>query len=107
MQLCGLTPETLRFSRSMQPGHRRSDPGTRRGARRSRDPALNPTYQPLAAWNFSYAYFTAGRFEDALRILERLPKDNDNFYSWVYCAASHAAVRAKLIALRAPLPRRS
>ena len=102
-----LTPETLRFSRSMQPGHRRSDP--RNAARRPADHAirLNPNYQPLAAWNFSYAYFTAGRFEDALRILERLPKDNDNFYSWVYCAASHAAIRAKLIALRAPLPRRS
>ena len=53
---------------------------------------LNPNYQPWAAWNFSYAYFTAGRFEDALRILERLPKDNYNFYSWVYRAASHAAL---------------
>jgi tetratricopeptide (TPR) repeat protein len=53
---------------------------------------LNPNYQPLAAWNFSYAYFTAGRFEDALRILERLSKDNYNFYSRVYRAASYAAL---------------
>ena len=38
------------------------------------------------------AYFDAGRFEDALRILERLSKDNYNFYSWVYRAASYAAL---------------
>ena len=37
---------------------------------------LNPNYQPWQAWSFSYAYFCAGRFEDALRVLERLPKDN-------------------------------
>ena len=53
---------------------------------------LNPNYQVWQAWNFSYAYFAAGRFEDALRILERLPKDNYNFYSWVYRAASYAAL---------------
>jgi hypothetical protein len=29
-----------------------------------------------------------GRFEDSLRILERLPKDNYNFYAWVIRAAS-------------------
>jgi class 3 adenylate cyclase/TolB-like protein len=53
---------------------------------------LNPNYQPWQAWNFSWAYFAAGRFEDALRILERLSKDNYNFYSWVYRAASYAAL---------------
>jgi TolB-like protein/class 3 adenylate cyclase len=53
---------------------------------------LNPNYQAWQAWNFSTAYYNAGRFEDALRILERLSKDNYNFYSWVYRAASYAAL---------------
>jgi TolB-like protein/class 3 adenylate cyclase len=53
---------------------------------------LNPNYQAWQAWNFSTAYFNAGRFEDALRILERLSKDNYNFYSWIYRAASYAAL---------------
>ena len=39
---------------------------------------LNPNYQPWQAWSFSYAYFCAGRFEDALRVLERLSKDDYN-----------------------------
>jgi TolB-like protein len=33
---------------------------------------LDPNYQVWQAWSFSAAYFAAGRFEDALRILERL-----------------------------------
>jgi pentatricopeptide repeat protein len=45
---------------------------------------LDPNYQVWQAWNFSTAYFNAGRFEDALRILERLSKDNYNYYSWVF-----------------------
>ena len=36
---------------------------------------LNPNYLSGEAWGFFYAYFPAGRFEDALRILDRLPKD--------------------------------
>jgi tetratricopeptide (TPR) repeat protein len=28
---------------------------------------LNPNYEAYQAWNFSTAYFSAGRFEDALR----------------------------------------
>jgi tetratricopeptide (TPR) repeat protein len=53
---------------------------------------LNPNYEAYQAWNFSTAYFSAGRFEDALRILERLSKDNYNFYSWVFRAATYAAL---------------
>ena len=53
---------------------------------------LDPNYRPWQAWNFSAAYFGAGRFEDSLRILERLPQDNYNFYAWVMRAASYAAV---------------
>jgi tetratricopeptide (TPR) repeat protein len=53
---------------------------------------LNPNYHPWQAWNFSYAYFSAGRFEDTLRIVERLPKENYNFYSWVLRGASYVAL---------------
>jgi TolB-like protein/class 3 adenylate cyclase/Tfp pilus assembly protein PilF len=53
---------------------------------------LNPNYQVWQAWNFSWAYFAVGRFEDTLRILERLPKDNYLVYSWVQRAASYAAL---------------
>jgi TolB-like protein/class 3 adenylate cyclase len=53
---------------------------------------LNPNYQVWQAWNFSWAYFAAGRFEDTLRILDRLPKDNYLIYSWVEHAASYAAL---------------
>jgi TolB-like protein/class 3 adenylate cyclase len=53
---------------------------------------LNPNYQPWQAWNFSYAYFNGGRYEDALRVLERLPKDNYNYWTWIMRAASYAAL---------------
>jgi TolB-like protein/class 3 adenylate cyclase len=53
---------------------------------------LNPNYQVWQAWMFSYAYFAASRFEDALPILERLPKDKYIYYSWVLRAASYAAL---------------
>jgi tetratricopeptide (TPR) repeat protein len=58
---------------------------------------LNPNYQVWQAWNFSTAYFSGGRFEDALRILERLSKDNYNFYS------GSIALR---VTLRSAAPRR-
>jgi tetratricopeptide (TPR) repeat protein len=51
-----------------------------------------PSYEVWQAWNFSWAYFAVGRYEDTLRILERLPKDNYLFYSWVLRAASYAAL---------------
>src|SRR5262249_20135919 len=53
---------------------------------------LNPNYQIWASYNFQYAYFMSGRYEDALRILERIPVENYNFYCWVYRAASYAAL---------------
>ena len=53
---------------------------------------LNPNYQPWQAWNFSYAYFNGGRYEEALRVLERLPKDNYNYWTWIMRAASYAAL---------------
>ncbi len=53
---------------------------------------LNPSYPPFQAYSFSYAYFSAARYEDTLRILERLPKDNYLLFSWVLRAASYAAL---------------
>jgi TolB-like protein/class 3 adenylate cyclase len=53
---------------------------------------LNPNYQIWWAWNFQYAYFIDGRYEDALRILERLPFENYVVGSWVIHAASYAAL---------------
>jgi tetratricopeptide (TPR) repeat protein len=53
---------------------------------------LNPNYEPFHAYDFSYGYFVVGRYEDTLRVLERLPKENYTFYSWVLRAASYAAL---------------
>ena len=53
---------------------------------------LNPNYPVGNAYGFSYAYFSVGRYEDSLRILEHIPKDKYLFYSWVLRAASYAAL---------------
>jgi TolB-like protein/class 3 adenylate cyclase len=53
---------------------------------------LNPNYETFHAYDFSYGYFVVGRFEDTLRVLDRLPKENYTFYSWVLRAASYAAL---------------
>jgi TolB-like protein/class 3 adenylate cyclase len=52
---------------------------------------LNPNYQVWDGWNFSWAYFAADRYEDTLRILERIPKNKYLLYCWVLRAASYAA----------------
>jgi TolB-like protein/class 3 adenylate cyclase len=53
---------------------------------------LNPNYEVWQGFGFSFAYFSAGRYDDALRIVERLPKDKYLAYSWVTRAASYAAL---------------
>ena len=53
---------------------------------------LNPNYEPFHAYDFSYGYFVVGRYEDTLRVLERLPKENYSYWSWVLRAASYAAL---------------
>jgi TolB-like protein/class 3 adenylate cyclase/cytochrome c-type biogenesis protein CcmH/NrfG len=53
---------------------------------------LNPGYQIWQAYDFSYAYFSAGRYKDALKVLDRLPRDRYIFYSWVLRATSLAAL---------------
>ncbi|WP_341872618.1 hypothetical protein [Mesorhizobium amorphae] len=53
---------------------------------------LNPDYPAWATGPFSYAYVMAGRYEDALRILEQQSPENYNRFSWVYRAVSNAAL---------------
>jgi TolB-like protein/class 3 adenylate cyclase len=53
---------------------------------------LNPNYQVWQGFQFSWAYFSVGRFEDALRIPERLPKEKYQPFAWVMLAASYAAL---------------
>jgi TolB-like protein/class 3 adenylate cyclase/Flp pilus assembly protein TadD len=53
---------------------------------------LNPNYAPWAANNFRYAYFMAGRYEDALRVTERQPKENLTRFGLVFRAAIYAAL---------------
>ena len=53
---------------------------------------LNPNYQVWQGFQFSWAYFSVGQFEDALRILERLPKEKYQPFAWVMLAASYAAL---------------
>jgi TolB-like protein/lipopolysaccharide biosynthesis regulator YciM len=53
---------------------------------------LNPDYPAWATGPFSYAYVMAGRYEDALRILEQQSPENYNMFSWVYRAISNATL---------------
>jgi TolB-like protein/class 3 adenylate cyclase len=53
---------------------------------------LNPNYRVEDAWGFLYAYFHAGRVEDALRILDRLPKDKYLEGSWAVRASSYVTL---------------
>jgi len=51
---------------------------------------LNPNYPTWAANGFRYAYFMAGRYKDALRILERQALENYTRFSWIVRAAVYA-----------------
>jgi tetratricopeptide (TPR) repeat protein len=53
---------------------------------------LNPNYPVWAGNFFRWAYFMAGRYEDALRVLERQPLDNLTRWGWVLRAAVYAAL---------------
>jgi TolB-like protein/class 3 adenylate cyclase/Tfp pilus assembly protein PilF len=53
---------------------------------------LNPNYPVWAGNGFRWAYFMAGRYEDALRVLERQPLDNLTRLGWVLRAATYAAL---------------
>ena len=53
---------------------------------------LNPNYKPWASGGLRYAYFMAGRYEDALKVMERQTPDNYSKYAWVERAGSFAAL---------------
>lgn len=53
---------------------------------------LNPHYKPWASAGLRYAYFMAGRYEDALKVMERQTPDNYSKYAWVERAGSFAAL---------------
>jgi TolB-like protein/class 3 adenylate cyclase/Tfp pilus assembly protein PilF len=49
---------------------------------------LNPDVQPWAVYNFAYAYFMAGRYEDALWQFDRMPRETYTPSALVYRAAT-------------------
>ncbi|QRM27739.1 adenylate/guanylate cyclase domain-containing protein [Microvirga sp. VF16] len=51
---------------------------------------LNPSYRPWASGFLRYAYFMAGRYKDALQVMERQMPDNYSRLAWVQRAASFA-----------------
>jgi tetratricopeptide (TPR) repeat protein len=53
---------------------------------------LNPNYETWATGAFRFAYFMAGRYEDALLVIERLTPDNYNKYVWAQRAGTLAAL---------------
>ncbi|NRP70585.1 Transcriptional regulator HilA [Ensifer psoraleae] len=53
---------------------------------------LDPNYPMWASGPFAYAYFMAGRYEDSLRMLDRVTTANYNRDKWVFKAGSLAAL---------------
>ena len=53
---------------------------------------LNPNYPSWACGGLRYAYFMVGRYQDALRVMERQTPDNYSKFAWVERAGSFAAL---------------
>ena len=53
---------------------------------------LNPNYPTWAGNRLRSAYFSAGRYEDALRMVERQPAQSRTRFGWIDRAASYAAL---------------
>ena len=53
---------------------------------------LNPNYPTWSAQIFGWTYFAAGRYEDALQMLDRLTPENHGDFSWVARAGSLASL---------------
>jgi tetratricopeptide (TPR) repeat protein len=53
---------------------------------------LDPQFPMWQAKPFTYAYFMAGRYEDALRMIDRLGLDNYNLMLWSMRAGALAAL---------------
>ncbi|PAP95466.1 adenylate/guanylate cyclase domain-containing protein [Mesorhizobium wenxiniae] len=54
---------------------------------------LDPNYPLWASGPFSYAYYMAGRYQDALKMLERMSPDTYNLMRWSMRCGSIAALR--------------
>ena len=53
---------------------------------------LNPNYKPWACGSLRFAYFMAGRYSDALKVMERQSPENYSRSAWVQRAASFAVL---------------
>jgi len=53
---------------------------------------LNPNYPTWSAQIFGWTYFAAGRYEDALQMLDRLTPENYGDFGWVARAGSLASL---------------
>ena len=54
---------------------------------------MNPNYPPgMSGWFYS-AYFMAGRYEDALQIIDKQPVETRTPFGWILRAASYAALK--------------
>ena len=53
---------------------------------------LDPNYPMWTSNFFGPAYFMAGRYEDALKMLERMPPDNYDMWRWVVLSSTLAAL---------------
>jgi TolB-like protein/class 3 adenylate cyclase len=51
---------------------------------------LDPNYPMWASGPFAYAYYMAGRYDDALKMLEGLTPENYNMWRWMVRAGSFA-----------------
>ncbi|MDX1401284.1 MAG: adenylate/guanylate cyclase domain-containing protein, partial [Kiloniellales bacterium] len=53
---------------------------------------LNPSFPDWAASPFAWAFFTVGRYEDAVQMLDRLPPESYTSWRWAVRAGSLAAL---------------
>jgi TolB-like protein/Tfp pilus assembly protein PilF len=53
---------------------------------------LNPDYPTAMTGSFAFAYFMAGRYEDALRIIDKQPAESRSRNMWAIRAATYAAL---------------
>ncbi len=81
--------ETLTFYISWAPGFGEAERGAELVEEAIR---LNPAYPMWAARMYAYAYFMVGRYQDALKMMERVDNDSLGTWMWPYKAGALAAV---------------
>ena len=63
---------------------------------------LNPHLPPKINGALAYAYFMVGRYEDALRLVQRVPEDQRGKFTYIILSASLGALGRKEEAKAAP-----